>query len=250
MSLKNTLIAIFLIFIITLILSDGEPKPYAKWGYDEDLGPKKWSQLDQRYKICDEGVNQSPINISNAIEANLPKLQLQGNSKATTFLNNGNTLEVKFSNGNFLSLDEKKFSLKKIDFHTPSENQINGISYPMEAQLIHSDSYGNIAVISIMIEESNEDNIVLNKLLRNLPENIDDKNEIKSNIQGYEIIPTNKDYYTFNGSLTTPPCTEAVRWIVIKESLKASKEQIEDFKAVMPKNNRPIQKINARYILQ
>lgn len=250
MSLKNTIIGIFIIFILALLLSDGEPKKYAKWSYDdEDIGPKYWHELDERYMICKEGKNQSPINITNSLDVDLLPLKLQGDSKANKFINNGNTLEVSLNNGNYLDLNDRKYALKNINFHIPSEHKIDGKQYDMEAQLMHKDAYGNIAIISVLIEESNEDNITLNKLLRNLPEETEDELDIKSQITGYEILPENKDYYTYNGSLTTPPCSEGVRWIIIKTPLKASKSQLNDFKEVMPTNNRIIQNINARFIL-
>ena len=253
MSQKNTIIAIFIVFVAALLLSEGEPKEYAHWNYGEDEGPKEWASLDERYHMCEEGKNQSPINIVNPVDANLFPLLFQGETKATTFVNNGHTVQVNFSNGNYLTISGKKYSLKQMHFHTPSENQINGKSFPMEVHLVHADSYNNLAVIGVMFEETNDDNITLNKLLRNLPELDEDGEkvieEIKSDVEGYEILPENKDYYTFTGSLTTPPCTEGVKWIVMKDPVTISKSQLEDFKKSMPKNNRPIQDINARYIL-
>lgn len=249
MSLKNTLIAIFVIFVFAMIFSPSQPEEYAKWGYEEDLAPKNWSELDERYNLCKQGVNQSPINITNAINSDIKELLLQGEAKATTFINNGYNLEVKFSNGNFLSFGDKKYSLKSLTFHTPSEHHINGKSFPMEIQLFHKDAYNHTVVVSMLVEQSLEDNITLNKLLRNFPEDEEDIQEIKSQVLGYELLPLKKDYYTYNGSLTTPPCSEAVRWIVLKTPLKATKSQLDDFKAVLEKNNRPIQKTNSRFIL-
>lgn len=252
MSQKNTIIAIFTVFVIALLLSDSEPKEYAHWSYNDDEGPKEWASLDERYFMCEEGKNQSPINIVNSIDAQLSPLLLQGEAKADTFVNNGHTVQVNFNTGNYLTINNKKYSLKHMHFHTPSENQIDGKEYPMEAHLVHADSYENLTVVSVMFEVSNEDNITLNKLLRNLPELDDEEttiNEIQSRVIGYEILPEYKEYYTFTGSLTTPPCSEGVRWIVLKDSVNISKSQLEDFKKVMPKNNRPIQKINARFIL-
>ncbi len=253
MSQKNTIIAIFVVFVAALLLSEGEPKEYAHWNYGEDEGPKEWASLDERYHMCADGVIQSPINITNSIDANLSPLLLQGEAKASTFVNNGHTVQVNFNSGNYLTIDDSKYSLKQVHFHTPSENQIDGKSYPMEAHFVHADSYNNLAVIGVMFEESNEDNITLNKLLRNLPELSEDgekvSKEIKSVVEGYEMLPQSKDYYTFLGSLTTPPCSEGVRWVVLKDSVTISKSQLADFQNAMPKNNRPIQETNSRYIL-
>ena len=249
MSLRNTVIGIFITVVIALLLSKGEPKHYAHWSYDGDEGQHNWASLDERFEMCEKGLNQSPINISTPIDANLSPLIFEGNAKAKTFVNNGHTVQANFENGNYLTIENKKYELKQIHFHTPSENHIDGKVFPMEAHLVHADKNNKLAVIGIMFEVS-EDNTTLNKLLRNLPENKDQKNEVKSEIFGYEILPESKEYYRFNGSLTTPPCTEGVKWIVLKTPVTISKSQLKDFEAVMPRNARDIQNINARTILE
>lgn len=249
MSLRNTVIGIFITVVIALLLSKGEPKHYAHWSYDGDEGQHNWASLDERFEMCEKGLNQSPINISTPIDATLSPLIFEGNAKAKTFVNNGHTVQANFENGNYLTIENKKYELKQIHFHIPSENHIDGKVFPMEAHLVHADKNNNLAVIGIMFEVS-EDNTTLNKLLRNLPENKDQKNEVKSEIFGYEILPESKEYYRFNGSLTTPPCTEGVKWIVLKTPVTISKSQLKDFEAVMPRNARDIQNINARTILE
>jgi carbonic anhydrase len=248
MSLKNTLISIFIVFVVALMLSGTTEDKGAPWGYNEDLGPKEWSNLDEKYRMCEDGLNQSPINITDVIPAKLNPLTFEGTSKATTFVNNGHTVQVNFTSANSLSIDNQKYYLKQIHFHTPSENQINGTSYPMEAHLVHANSAGSLAVVGVMFDIG-VDNLVLNKLLRNLPENAGDNNRLKSEVLGYDILPSNRDYYRFNGSLTTPPCTEGVKWFVLKTPVGISRSQLADFNAAMPTNNRPIQDINARIIL-
>ena len=249
MSLKNTLISIFIVVIIALMLSgDKQEEKGAHWEYSEDLGPKEWANLDEKYRMCEDGLNQSPINITNVIDAQLNPLTFEGTAKATSFSNNGHSVQVNFTSANSLEIDNQKYYLKQIHFHTPSENQINGVSYPMEAHLVHANSAGDLAVVGVMFELG-EDNIVLNKLLRNMPENAGDNNKLKSEVLGYDILPSNQDYYRFNGSLTTPPCTEGVKWFVLKTPVSISKSQLADFDAAMPTNNRPIQNINSRIIL-
>jgi carbonic anhydrase len=248
MSFKNTVISIFVVVVVALMLSsDGETKG-AHWSYEEDLGPKEWANLDEKYSMCTEGLNQSPINITNTVDASLKALVFEGDAKATSFVNNGHTVEVNFSSANSFTVDSKKYYLKQIHFHTPSENQVDGKSYPMEAHLVHANSAGNLAVVGVLFEEAKY-NLVLNKLLRNLPENEGDREVLKSDILGYDILPASKEYYRFNGSLTTPPCSEGVKWFVLRTPVELSKSQLNDFMEVMPTNNRPIQKINARIIL-
>ncbi|MGM0519531.1 MAG: carbonic anhydrase [Campylobacterota bacterium] len=247
MSLKNTVISIFVVFILALMLGEGEPEPLAQWSYEKEDGPKKWASLDDRYFMCGEGKNQSPINISNAVEANLATLTLNGNSNANTFVNTGNSLEVNFSNGNQLVVNDETYNLKKLSFHTPSEHTIDGKNFPLEAQLVHTNG-SNLAIIAVMFEVG-DDNIVLNKLFRNFPEQEGDRNELKSEVKGYELLPTNKDYYKYSGSMTTPPCTEGAKWFVLKTPIKLSQSQLDDFKEAMPENNRPLQELNSRTIL-
>ncbi|PIF03405.1 MAG: hypothetical protein CSA86_05750, partial [Arcobacter sp.] len=239
MSQKNTFIAIAVVFILALIFAEGEPKKPAHWGYGEDEGPKQWASLDERYNMCKQGVNQSPINIASAVDAQLTPLLFQGESKANEFVNNGHTVQVNFSSGNYLTVNDKKYSLKQMHFHTPSENTIDGKSYPMEAHLVHKSASGNLAVVGVMFEKSEDDNPTLNKLLRNLPaipEGHDiTKEKLKSQILSYEVLPKDKAYYRFNGSLTTPPCSEGVKWFVMKTPVSISKNQLADFESVMPK---------------
>ncbi|MFK2821982.1 carbonic anhydrase [Arcobacter sp. YIC-80] len=247
MSFKSTVISIFVVFVIALMLAEGEPKPLAPWSYTEEGGSEKWAELDERYTMCEKGVNQSPINITNTIDASLVPLKFEGNAKGTIFENTGHGVKVNISGGNKLIIDDEEYSLKQMHFHTPSENTIDGKSFPMEAHLVHAKG-SKLAVVAVMLEVGS-DNIVLNKLLRNLPEKEGEKNQLKSSVEGYEILPETKDYYRFDGSLTTPPCTEGVKWFVLKTPVQLSKSQLNDFETVMGKNNRPIQEINARTIL-
>ncbi len=250
MSSKNTMIAIFAVLIIALMLSPSkEEEKGAHWSYKEDLGPKYWSSLDDKYTMCSNGLSQSPINIINTIQSNLPQILLKNIKKANNFENNGHTIQVNFHKGNTLSLNNKTYKLKQMHFHTPSENQINSKSYPMEAHLVHSSKKGELLVLALMFEYG-EENIIINQLLRNLPKKQNEKNNLKSDIYAYKILPDNKNYYSFTGSLTTPPCSEGVTWLVLKNAVNISKSQLKDFEEVMPVNNRPIQKLNSRYILE
>ena len=250
MSSKNTMIAIFAVFVIALMLSPNkEEKQGAPWSYTEDLGPQHWSTLDEKYSMCSNGLAQSPINITNTIQSNLPQMVLKNTTKASNFENNGHTIQVSFKKGNTLSLNNKTYTLKQMHFHTPSENQINSKSYPMEAHLVHSSKKGELLVLALMFEYG-EENIMINQLLRNLPKMQNDNYKLKSDIYVYKILPKNKGYYSFTGSLTTPPCSEGVTWLVLKDAVNISKSQLKDFGEVMLINNRPLQKINSRYILE
>lgn len=165
-------------------------------------------------------------------------------------LNNGHTVQVNYAAGSSISVDDIQFDLKQFHFHAPSENHINGKSYTMEAHLVHADKDGNLVVVALMFKEGVE-NKVLAKIWPSIPKNAGEKNALPSPFSVAQLLPSNRDYYRFNGSLTTPPCTEGVRWLVIKQPVSASKEQVEAFSHVMHhSNNRPVQAVNARPVLQ
>ena len=222
---------------------------HGEWGYSGDSGPEHWGALKPEYSACASGKNQSPIDLNSIVEADLPPLNLHYEPATTEILNNGHTVQVNFAPGNILSVDNIHFELKQIHFHTPSENHIGGKPFPMEAHLVHADSNGQLAVIALMYVEGKE-NPFLATAWKAMPTTPGDKKELKAEF-GAGLLPAVHDYYRFNGSLTTPPCTEGVRWIVMSEMMEASAEQIQAFRDVMKHpNNRPIQQLNARLILK
>ncbi|RXJ88196.1 carbonic anhydrase [Arcobacter sp. CECT 8985] len=250
--MKKTMIYILIVALIAIFLGEGDKhKPLAHWGYNGDISPNNWFKLDERYNMCKDGKHQSPINIVTDELTNvvLEEITYYDDSIAKSFENNGHTLKVNFLSGNMIEYGSKEYALKQMHFHTPSENKIDGKTYPMEAHLVHKDSNGNILVIAVMFELSDDTNVIIDKLLKDLPTKKGEKNDLTSDIYGYDILPQNKEFYTFDGSLTTPPCSENVKWIVLKNPVNIIKTQLEEFKNIMQKNNRPIQSKNNRYIL-
>jgi len=239
--MKKTLLS--LLAIGSLFASDGT------WGYSGDIGPSHWGDLKSEYQMCKIGKNQSPINITNEIKANLKPLKIEYNVKAYEFVNNGHTLKAKMKKGGKLYIDNKEFKLIQFHFHTPSENTIEGKFFPMEAHFVHASKDGELAVVSVMFQNGKY-NATMQKLINNIPKHLDYKNICKTNLKAKDLLPKNLDYYRFNGSLTTPPCSEGVRWFVLKTPVEMSPAQIKEFEKVMGKNNRPIQPINARVILK
>ncbi|MGF1642530.1 MAG: carbonic anhydrase [Thiotrichales bacterium] len=220
------------------------------WSYDGEAGPPNWATLTPKFATC-SGKNQSPINLAGLIEAELPPLELNYGSGASKDVeNNGHTIQVNFTDGNAIKLDSVWFSLQQFHFHAPSENHINGKAFPMEAHLVHKDDSGNLTVVALMFEEG-EANSELEKVWAEMPANANTVIPLDSKVNVSALLPENLDYYRFNGSLTTPPCTEGVRWVVMKNPVAASEAQIEKFAHVMHHpNNRPLQATNARPVLQ
>jgi carbonic anhydrase len=222
----------------------------AHWSYVGQEGPENWGTLDPKYSTCNKGVNQSPINLTGFIEAELSPLELSYKSTGYEIINNGHTIQVNYQPGSVLGVNGHDFELKQFHFHSPSEHHINGKSYPMEVHLVHADKDGNLAVVGVMFEEGAE-NEALKKLWRAMPEKADGKRSLTSTFPVDGILPINRDYYRFNGSLTTPPCSEGVLWLILKHPIIVSKEQIGQFHHVMQQpTNRPIQPANLRPVLE
>ncbi len=219
------------------------------WEYSGEAGPENWAKLSPEYGAC-AGKNQSPINLGGLIDAKLKPIAFSYKAGTTDILNNGHTVQVNAAAGSSITVDGIQFDLKQFHFHAPSENLIKGKSFPLEAHLVHADKDGNLAVVAVMFREGKA-NKALEKAWAQMPSKEGDKIALTAKLSSQEILPKNRDYYRFNGSLTTPPCSEGVRWLVMKASVSASKEQIEAFTHVMHHpNNRPVQAVNARPVLE
>jgi carbonic anhydrase len=220
------------------------------WSYEGKDGPENWGKLDSSFATCETGLNQSPINIENTLHASLKPVRGIHKFPAKEVINNGHTVQVNFKTGNMLVLDSAAYQLKELHFHSPSENTINKKSFPLEAQLIHADNKGNLTIISVMFKDGNA-NAALDKLWLQLSNKNGEPAPVKTRVIPSELMPENRSYFRFSGSLTKPPCTEGVRWIVLKTPMTVSKAQIETFEAAIKhKNNRPIQAINGRVIVE
>lgn len=225
-----------------------EHKPH--WSYEGKEGPESWGKLTPDFATCDVGRNQSPINIEETIHAALKPFKNIQKFPAKDIFNNGHTVQINFKEGNMLVLDSAPYQMKQAHFHAPSENTIHGKSFPLEAHFVHADAKGNFTVIGVMFTEGKA-NPGLAKLWEQIPNEVGEPVALKNRVLPSELIPENRSYYRFSGSLTTPPCSEGVRWLMMKTPLTASKEQIEAFKhAVHHDNNRPVQPLNGRVVVE
>jgi carbonic anhydrase len=164
--------------------------------------------------------------------------------------NNGHTIQIDYAPGSALTLDGRVYELKQFHFHAPSENKIAGKQYPLEGHLVHADKDGNLAVVAVMFREGSA-NPQLAKLWEKLPAKAGDKAELPAGLGVAQLLPKQRDYYRFHGSLTTPPCSEGVSWLVLKKPVTVSKSQVEQFSKVVGfANNRPVQPVNARPVLR
>jgi len=233
---------------VCLIVAPAEAE---HWGYSGHEGPEHWAELSKEFEACGSGKNQSPIDIVSPIDANLEDVKMEYMSTPLEVVNNGHTIMLKYADGSQIQVEGTTFKLLQVHFHTPSENHIEGRSFPMEAHLVHADSAGNLAVIAVMFSEGDA-NAFISSVWNHMPDIAGKTSSITgAAVNVSDMLPASREYFRFNGSLTTPPCTEGVRWFVLKDTVEASKEQVEQFHHLMHHDtNRPVQPVYARPVLK
>ena len=220
------------------------------WAYKGKEGPSDWGKLDPTYATCSFGHTQSPIDIKGAKPADLLALKFDYNAVPLNIIDNGHTIQVNYAPGSTLTVGDKTYTLKQFHFHHPSEEHINGHGYDMVAHLVHADADGHLAVVAVLLKKG-ESNAFIDSVWKNIPtekEKAIDVSGVTVNIK--DILPADHGYYTFTGSLTTPPCSEGVTWYVLKNPVTLSDAQVAAFAKLYPKNARPIHPVNGREILE
>ncbi|MBX2833619.1 MAG: carbonic anhydrase family protein [Micavibrio sp.] len=215
--------------------------PAHKWGYNAKNGAATWDGL------CKMGKKQSPINIVRFLQEDQPDLSMTYEDGPLTVENNGHTVVVKFAAGSNIVLDGVNYELAQANFHTPSEHYLDGAPYPMEAHLVHKNAQGAHAVIGVMMKVGAH-NPVIEGIWQNVPANGATKSVDGVMINAVQLLPENKAYYAYEGSLTTPPCSEGVRWHVMQDAIELSESQLRAFQSVFPVNARPVQPLNGRVV--
>ena len=242
------------ILVITLMLtalqtSGQEAKPHEhEWSYAGNKGPQRWGDLEPDYAPCKLGQLQSPIDIRNPRKASLPPINFEYKPSALKIINNGHTIQVNYDPGSFISIGDKRYELRQFHFHHPSEERIEGKGYEMELHLVHADADGDFAVVSVLFRNGGTNHAV-QKLWEYLPDKEGSEQSIVGmRINAANLLPQSLGYYTFEGSLTTPPCSEGVTWFVLKSSREMSPQQVTAFAKLYPHNARPTQPLDGRIV--
>jgi len=249
MTRSVTLLGVLILLLVSLPLVAKESAHH--WTYEGEEGPENWGKISAEFRMCSEGLNQSPVNLVADVHAGLPRLEFEYYSSPVNEINNGHTIQQNVKPGSYLRIPSTNtgYELKQFHFHSPSEHTVDGKSFAMEIHFVHADEQGALAVVGVLIEEG-KDHPVLKKLWSFMPEHPGETNEQPIGIEDTALLPPTRDYFAYGGSLTTPPCSEGVKWIVLKTPVEASAEQIAIFKKrVGQATNRPIQPNNARLIL-
>ena len=213
----------------------------AHWGYRANNGPAHWSTMNDKFRTCGTGNQQSPIDIPKTAGKAAAKVSFDYRAGSATVVNNGHTIQVNVAKGNKLRIGKRSYRLVQFHFHTPSENTVAGLHYPMEAHLVHADEKGRLAVVALMVRIGGKG------LIDRLPKPTE-VNAMTSagTVNPADLLPSDKKHYAFQGSLTTPPCSEGVSWIVMKQPVEAANATVAQFYAILGANNRPTNPRNGR----
>jgi carbonic anhydrase len=234
--------------------SDGHT---AHWGYEADNGPDAWGSMNSAWAQCAEGRKQSPIDMTSVTDIELPAMEIHTpNDQEVEVLNqvgvineldNGHTIQINSKTGETMTVGDETYALVQFHFHAPSEHTVDGEHFPMEMHFVHQSADGALAVVGVLVEEG-APNPGIAPLWAQLPEapGTETTVEIPAGFADYIFPDVGSGFYHYDGSLTTPPCSEGVKWYVRKTQTQLSKVQIAAFTAVYDHNNRPVQALNER----
>ncbi len=217
-----------------------QAKPHVHWGYAGEGAPERWAELSPENRQCAIGTRQSPIDIREGIRVDLEKIQFDYRPSGFAVLDNGHTVQVNVSAGNSLTVMGRRYDLQQFHFHRPSEERINGRQFDMVAHLVHKDPDGRLAVVAVLLERG-RDQPLIQTIWNNLPLEKGEPLPAQGFIDLTQLLPVDRSYYTYMGSLTTPPCSEGVLWMVMRSPVQVSLNQINIFSRLYPMNARPIQ---------
>ena len=207
----KALLPVFILgFSLVAVIAVAQETHPAHWAYSGADGPKRWAKLDPACSACAHGRSESPINITRAEPADLPALNLDYQPSPLNIIDNGHAIQVNVAPGSALTVGGKTYTSKQLHFHHPREEHVNGKVFPLEAHLVHQDSEGHLAVVSVLFQEGPAKPLI-ETLWKNIPAEKDKVENVPSvSIQVMDLLPADRSYFMFAGSLTTPPCTEGV----------------------------------------
>jgi carbonic anhydrase len=237
----------------------GKPRPAANratsqrpsddWSYDGESGPQAWGRLKPEFNKCASGTRQSPIDIRDGIRVDLDPVQFDYRPTAFRVVDNGHTVQVNVAPGNTIEVIGRRYELLQFHFHRPSEERIDGRQSDMVAHLVHEGPEGRLAVVAVLLERGGAHPVV-QAVWNDLPLEKGEEVPARAPLDLNHLLPADRRYYTFMGSLTTPPCSEGVLWMVMQQPVSVSPEQIDVFARLYPMNARPLQQASGRLIKQ
>ena len=220
------------------------------WAYEGENGPQAWGKLKPEFNLCASGKRQSPINIEegNTLQGPAEAVQFNYTPSNGTVINNGHTIQVDVQGDNSITVRGSRYRLLQFHFHTPSEEAINYRRFAMVAHLVHKNDEGQLAVVAVLLDVGGANQLV-DKVWTYMPLDSGDRVRMpREMLNMNELLPSDQRYYQFMGSLTTPPCSEGVLWMVLKQPMSISRNQMRLFTQLYPNNARPVQPVNGRTV--
>jgi carbonic anhydrase len=220
------------------------------WTYEGEEGPAHWGELDKTYASCGTGKSQSPIDVANPSEQDLANISFHYQPSEVNILNNGHTVQVNYDPGSYIELDNARYDVVQFHYHAPSEHTVDSESFPAELHIVHKNADGNLAVVGILLREGTE-NAAYQPFIGNLPNEKTDPKDAGVKINAMDMLPSVQTTFRYNGSLTTPPCTEGVNWLLMTTPVDLSMQQLTALDSLFEGgNNRPVQPINDRTLVE
>jgi carbonic anhydrase len=218
------------------------------WTYQGHGGPPEWALMDTGFAACKLGKLQSPIDIRGAKPADLPAIKFDYQPSALKIIDNGHTIQVNYAPGSSIDVGGARYELVQFHFHHPSEEKVEGKAHAMVAHLVHKNAEGKLAVVAVLLDKGGASELI-DTVWKNIPAEKEKESVVADvTVDVSKLLPDNRDYYTFQGSLTTPPCSEGVTWFVLKSPVKIADAEIAAFAKLYPLNARPVQPLNGREI--
>jgi carbonic anhydrase len=244
-----------MVFVTAAVVAAGIPfamawAATATWSYSGSTGPEHWASENEAYALCGHGKSQSPVDIEKTTKQDLPPLEFDYNPTALRVTDTGRSMQVNYQPGSAVTVGGERYALIQFHFHRPSEEKLHGRAYSMVVHLVHRNDRGELAVVAVLLR-SGKPNAFLQPIFDNFPPpESTESADAGQTLNVAELLPTNQGYFRFEGSLTMPPCSEHVRWFVLKTPVEISPAQVQKFAARYPKNARPVQPLNGRVILE
>ncbi len=207
----------------------------AHWGYQGAAGPQTWGGLKPEFSLCGKGERQSPIDIRGGLAVDLDPVKFNYQPTPFGVIDNGHTVQANMGLGNSIEMGGKRFDLVQLHFHRPSEERIDGRQFEMSVHLVHKDDQGRQAVVAVLMDKGTPQ-LAVQKVWNNLPLEKGEESAARVALDLNELLPADRRYYTYMGSLTTPPCSEGVQWVVMRQPVGMSAEQIVTRNSGFPSN--------------
>lgn len=218
------------------------------WTYEGHGGAKDWGTLSSDFKACAVGAEQSPIDLKNPIAAQLEPISFDWKAEAYDVVNNGHTIQANAKAGGGMRVGASKYELLQFHFHTPSEHAVDGKRAEMEVHFVHRAADGRLGVIGVLMRPGAA-NPAFSAVMAAAPSK-EGKASLKAPVDPLAMLPARRGYFRYEGSLTTPPCSEVADWMVLVEPITIAQADFDSFKKLFPMNARPLQPVNRRFLLK